>query len=129
MLVEVSGEVRSFSKKNFDKKRNEIKSNFNKFAEKYGAKLNFNHLFYCKGYKYEKTSPNIKMINNIFRELNIKSNFISSFGGSDANFLNSKGFKIVNIGDGVESPHTVKEKILKDDLVRLRNIYKSYISG
>lgn len=127
-FVEAKGEVRSYSRKHFENSGNRIESIFRKTANFRGAQINFNRHFYCSGYKFSPQSHHVVKISDIFKRLGIEPDFLSSFGGSDANFFNSKGVRVVNIGDGVVDAHTTKERIALKDLFRLKDIYSSYIS-
>ena len=44
---------------------------------------------------------------------------LEAWGVSDANIFNNKGLTCVNLGDGVEYPHTVHERIKISDMEKL----------
>jgi len=50
-------------------------------------------------------------------------------GGSDANSLNKKGIKTVNIGIGAQNPHSYDEFILLEDLKAASDIVCEIIKG
>ncbi len=52
-----------------------------------------------------------------------------SAGGSDANSLNKKGIKTVNIGIGAQNPHSYDEFILLEDLKAASDIVCEIIKG
>ncbi|OGM26582.1 hypothetical protein A3D00_03660 [Candidatus Woesebacteria bacterium RIFCSPHIGHO2_02_FULL_38_9] len=126
--VVVKGEVRSFSKNCFEKTRLLIESRFREKTEQLGGTLKFVHKFYCGGYKYRRNDSEIERIREIYKYLRIKPIYCVSYGGSDANIFISNNIRLVNIGDGVEYPHTTDEKISIENLVKLTEIIRNYIS-
>lgn len=117
--VIIKGEIRSYQKKLFDYHLSEIKTIFNK--------AKFTTSGFAPGYNHKKTSLLIKKINKVYNFLNIKPQYYSYSAVSDANILNSKGIETVNLGDGVENTHTVKEQIKINDLIILQKIILSLL--
>jgi len=116
-LVEIKGEIRSFSQESFKNAKSKIDKVFQSEAKILGAKASLNHLFYCKGYQIPKDSEIVQKLAGIYGKLKITPRLVSSFGGSDANVLRANGINAINIGDGVENPHTVEERVSVKSLV------------
>lgn len=119
--ITIKGEIRSYHKKLFDYHLNKIKTIFSKSKFATGG--------FAPGYHHKKTSLIIKKINEIYSSLNIKPQYYSYSAVSDANILNLQGIETVNLGDGVENAHTVKEQIKINDLIILQKIILSLLRG
>lgn len=120
--ISLSGEVRSYKQSLFNKNLTKIKTNFLNIAKKKGIKLNFKTDGFCPGYCHDKKSLFIQKIKEMFLLLNLKSIFYNYSGVSDANILNSKGIKTINLADGVIKPHITKEQIKIKTLMSLQQI-------
>ena len=119
--VFIKGEIRSYQKKLFYYHLNKIKSIFK------DAKLKISG--FSPGYSHKKSSLIIKKVSKIYSYLNIKPLYYSYSAVSDANILNSKGIKVINLGDGVENAHTIKEQIKIDDLIKLKIIISKILQS
>ena len=117
--VIIKGEIRSYQKELFDFHLNRIKSIF---KDSYLTTSGF-----APGYNYKKISILVKKIEKIYDLLSIKPLYYSYSPVSDANILNSKGIEVINLGDGVESAHTVNEQIKIDDLIKLKMIISNIL--
>lgn len=119
--VYLEGEFRSLD---FDK----INFCFQRFEEKLknieikGGKWNLRKEDLYKGYSINENDPIIERLKPIFEKLNFKLTLRSTKGGSDANIFNERGIKALNIGIGVENPHSVEERIKIDNLFGLSKI-------
>ncbi len=117
----IKGEIRSLKKDKFFEKIDYLKKYFINTKDK----LIFSG--FCPGYYHKKNDIEIKKIRKIFKKLNIKSKFENSFAVSDANELNDKRIKVINLGDGVYNAHTDKEKINIKDLKNIFAVSKEII--
>lgn len=118
--VIIQGEIRSYSKELFENHLKKIKSVF--------SASEFTTFGFAPGYCHEKSSLLVKKVNKTYRALGINLKYYSYSAASDANVLNSKGIKIINLGDGVENAHTVQEQIKINDLIRLKKIILNLLS-
>ncbi len=112
-LVVARGEIRSFSRESQDtwlKKINPTSS----------------HL-YCPGYTHFTSDAFVKDIVRLHTHLGIKTDLVTALGASDANFLNSQGIKVINIGYGAENTHTISERIAVSSLEKLCSLLVKYI--
>lgn len=127
--ITVLGEVRSYQKHLFEKHIEKINYLFMQESVDNKIKFKFSLDGYCPGYTHKKTDPLIKKIKSIFKQNDIKPKYYRYSGISDANILNAKGIKTINLGDGVENPHTEKEQIAVSDLNQLNKIISKIIKS
>lgn len=127
--IMLKGEIRSCYYRRIIEVKNRLEKVFSNSAKKFNGKVRFDYQYYCDGYQYKSSHDSLTKIKNIYNSLGIKTIFKKSFGASDANFFNSKGITVVDIGDGVKDPHTNSESIATKDLNRLADIFSSYISA
>ena len=123
----LKGEIRSYRLDFLNKALAKLNETFKTSAKMYRGNVSISHERYCDGYTHDKSDMAIEKVKNIYAHLNFKENYKRSFGGSDANFFNSKGIKVIDIGDGVKNPHSFKETISVYDLDKLTDIFSSLI--
>jgi len=116
------GEIRSFNEKDFKKHTKKIKSLAQHYAKQTKTKLKFTTDGYYGGYKHKKTDLLIKKTSSILKELNLNVQYHHVGGISDANPLIEAGIQTINLTDGVENPHTTKERISIKNLQKLQSI-------
>ena len=58
----------------------------------------------------------------MIKKVGLKPTPKKSLGGSDANSLNSRGIKTINLGIGAQKPHSNEEFIYVEDLVKASEI-------
>ena len=121
-IAKISGEVRSFDYHEFINFMSQVKQSFQQFALKNGIQIEYKSTGFCNGYSHETNDDFIVNIHNILSKLAIKPILIKSFGASDANILNAKGIKSVNIASGVQNPHTTDESICITDMYKLKEL-------
>lgn len=120
--IKITGEVRSYDKKLFEKHLKNVEEIMKKSSLKYSAPYNFWKDGYCPGYTHGKSDQAILKICEVYKKLNLTPKFYLYSGISDANILNSKGIKTINLTDGVIDPHTVNERIALSSLEKLSEI-------
>lgn len=113
----VKGEARSFNKKHLEKQIDHIKNCLSKEVAAHNAKLNFKVKLEYETFTLNKRENIVKRAETAAKNLKLKTHFVSSGGGSDANILNSKGIKTLNLGIGMQNAHATNEYILKKDLL------------
>jgi tripeptide aminopeptidase len=117
--VYIEAEARSLSEEKLKKQTDHMIETFESTADKYGAKVKVNVEHLYTAYKLDENEELIKDVEKIMKKLNINVEKISSGGGSDANILNEKGLKAVNLGFGGNHAHTLKENLKIDDFIKL----------
>ena len=71
-LVEIKGEIRSFSQESFKNAKSKIDKVFQSEAKILGAKASLNHLFYCKGYEIPKKSEAVDKIVKVYEKIEMQ---------------------------------------------------------
>jgi len=120
--TQLKGEVRSYQKTLFEKKLKDIEKKARFFAKKYKVKIKFKTDGFCPGYELKKDDLLIKTVVEKIKQIGLKLKFYYYSGISDANILNNKGIKTVVLSDGVENPHTTKERISLESLRKMEKI-------
>lgn len=124
------GEVRSFSKRKLEDQLESMHKALEDAAEQYGGLLNIDSRVVLQGYRLSKTDPDLKKVQKLMRQVSLEPQLLKTGGASDANTFMSKGIKVLDIGTGVQRPHTVEERIDIYDMVKtaqlLYNLIVSY---
>lgn len=124
----VQGEIRSLNKKKFDVHIEELNKHVVDIKSKYpNVEIELKLDGYCSGYNHKENDPFILKIVSIYNKLGIETSFDKPTGISDANPLVGTGIKVVNLADGVEDPHTTKERISIENLTRLEDIIYTFL--
>jgi len=118
----VEGEVRSMKIEKVIENVEQIKSTFEKHTLNSGGKLEFIYQWDFKPYKVNPEDEVFKKISSVLSKVGLTPAPKISRGGSDANSLNEKGIKTVNLGIGAENPHSNEEYILLEDLQKSAEI-------
>lgn len=114
----LAGEIRSFSEKKLIKHKLLFKKTLEKVCKTYRAKNKLVFVRENPGYNFSNKGL-FDTIKNKMSICGIKPILSDSWGVSDANIFNQKGLRCVNLGDGVENAHTLKEK------VKISEMYKN----
>ncbi|MCK6605253.1 MAG: M20/M25/M40 family metallo-hydrolase [Ignavibacteriaceae bacterium] len=114
--VYLEGEVRSFNIPKIDVLINEIKGKFESSAAGYGASVKFEPFWDFKPFTLSQEDEVFVKTMKMLEEINLKPEPVISLGGSDANSLNGRGIKSVNLGIGAQNPHGNDEFIFLEDL-------------
>lgn len=114
--VFIEGEVRSMCIENIQAKIEEIKTCFETTAKEMGGKLDFTEHWSFWPYNIDMESETYKIVKNAITRSGLSVIPTTTKGGSDANSLNEKGIKCVNLGIGAENPHSNDEYIYLEDL-------------
>lgn len=124
----VQGEIRSLNRKRFDEHIEELNKYINNIESKYPAiKIKLVLDGYCDGYKHSEVDPFMLKIISVYKKFEIVTSFDNTTGISDANPLVGAGIKVVNLSDGVEDPHTTKERISIENLEKLKEIVYAFL--
>ena len=93
-----------------------IISDFNQVCTKYGAKMEAKYFWDFLPYYIKESDFPFTHFVKTAKKLGLTPASKKSMGGSDANSLNAKGIKAINIGVGAQNPHGNDEFILYKDL-------------
>lgn len=117
--VEITAEARSLDKKKFEEQIERMTKAFEDAAEKYEGLVEIETKFPYDGYTYNPEDVFIQKTAKIMKTVGITPELRKAMGGSDANELIHKGVKILDIGIGMEKPHTMQESIAIPDMVKM----------
>lgn len=120
--VEIEGEARSLQKEKLDRVLAQITEQFERTAEAFGAKVEIDRYEAYPGYKLDEGDDVVTIAQEAAKRLGLASTLMTSGGGSDANIFNSLQLPTVNLSVGYEEIHTTKERIAKEELVRLTEL-------
>ncbi len=93
-----------------------IIADFNEVCAKYGARMDSKYFWDFLPYNIKKEDLPFIHFTQAAKNLGITATPKKSMGGSDANSLNAKGIKTINLGVGAQNPHGNDEFILYEDL-------------
>lgn len=125
--IRITGEVRSYNETYFEARLENIKSIFKIAAADAGTEFVFVTDGYCPGYSFSEEDAMVKEIAAIYKEQGLHPVYHCYSGVSDANILNNRGIKTINLTDGSQFAHTTKEQIAVADLEALARIAASCI--
>ncbi|NCO88695.1 hypothetical protein AUK04_00860 [Candidatus Roizmanbacteria bacterium CG2_30_33_16] len=120
----IQGEIRSFIEKKITTYKEQLIKKLEKSTKKYGVKFTQNFVQENTGYLH-KDQVSEQLINNlkvIFNCMNVVPIAQSSWGVSDANIFNQCGKKCINLGNGSEFTHSVKERISIKSILNLQKL-------
>lgn len=116
-FVEIIGEVRSLSKRKLEEQLERMHKALEDAAEKFGGLLAIDSRVAVVGYEFSKTDADITRIAEVMSSVGLQPDLRRAGGGSDANVFVQKGIKTIDVGTGVQKPHTVEEHININDMV------------
>ncbi len=114
--VHLIGELRTDLTSHGEKTMSGIISDFNQVCTKYGAKMEAKYFWDFLPYYIKESDFPFTHFVKTAKKLGLTPASKKSMGGSDANSLNAKGIKAINIGVGAQNPHGNDEFILYKDL-------------
>lgn len=104
-------EFRSFNSKKLMKVSSRVEKLLISTAEKYGAGIEIDGALEFESFSVKTKSPLFKHLNSTFKKFKKQGNYYETFGGSDANILNSHGVNCVAIGSGYYLAHQYSEYV------------------
>lgn len=111
-----NGEIRGFVEEKINTHKKNFETAVKNACEKYKATHELNFHQENKGYKF---NPDIEIITNVIEKMTkvgINPQTLDAWAVSDANIFNHKNLICVNLGDGVEFPHSKQERIKVEDM-------------
>ena len=128
----IKSEIRSFSKKEIKTYTRKLRSVAEESARLFGCKFIYEERIENHGYNFNEKDPHVRDISSKLKEfVGAKSvKYMPRYGGiSDANNLNGKGIKTVNLGYGARDAHTVNENIKTSDLEKVCEFIKAFVTS
>ena len=120
--VKISGEIRSGNLKEGQRRFDKIVEEFEQVCSKYGATLEYSSAWDFTPYHIHPEDEPYRHFDKVVREMGLEPLPMKSMGGSDANAMNKKGVKCINLGVGAQNPHGNDEFILYEDFTRAAQI-------
>lgn len=120
--IEAQGEIRSYFQEKAENNLTLIKKVFYQNTHKNNLKINFESRQENPGYLFADQDDFVLQTIKKIKALEFKPKLIKNMACSDVNIFNSKGLKILNLGNGISHPHTIKEEIKIKDLVKLNDL-------
>lgn len=107
------GEIRSRNKRKLEKHTQHFKEVFNKVMLKYkDARIELDITKEFDAYLFDENHRVIKLITQIFKEMNLTPNLQHSGGGTDVNIFHTHGIEAVVVGTGDYEAHTTREYVV-----------------
>jgi tripeptide aminopeptidase len=114
----IKGEIRSRSKNKLEKHAKHFQEVFNKVLAKYPeAKLELVVKGEFDPYIFSSEHPGIRLITNIFKQMNLSPKLQKSGGGTDVNIFHSHGIEAIAVGMGDYEAHTTREYVVISQMV------------
>lgn len=120
--INIFGEVRSFNQKLFAEQLKNIEVKAKACAKEAGAKVTINFDGHFEGYLFRNNDTDVMKVSKVLAGEGCKVRYIKTFGASDANILNAKGLKTLNLSYGAKKVHSKDECIAVKDLKKLGGI-------
>jgi len=125
--TKINGEIRSFNKDKILIEKDNLLSVFDSRVKEFNGSYKFNYNWDFHPYTHSTEDEIVGIMEKAMLKSGITPNPTISFGGSDANSLNGRGIKAVNIGIGAQNPHSAEEFILIEDLAASAEIARHLI--
>lgn len=103
------GEVRSEDEERLKNTVEEYRAACEKASSETGVEFSFNTERLYDGYRFSKNDDIIRIAMKVFKKIKANPVIVRTMGGSDANILNAKGLRVMNVGIGCGNPHTKEE--------------------
>ena len=127
-LAKLTFELRSLDDSNRKKLEEKIIKKSQEIAQDSLALLDVKVEDLYKHYKIDKEDEIVLKAKKAIESIKLKAQITSTTGGSDANSLNSFGYKAIVLTCGYFNPHGVEEYIYKRELDKLYFLVKKLIS-
>lgn len=118
----IEGEARSLNHDKAILEVDKIHDIFMDVAKKYGAECEFTTSFGCIAYEIDPSHPVVTKYEKACNKLNIPTNYVKTFGGSDNNNFVRHGITGIVIACGMNKVHSTEEYTLVSELVKCSRI-------
>lgn len=114
--VIVEGEIRSISEERLEEEKEAMLECFSSAARSDGCGIRMEVAKSFSHFKKNRGDRSVEMVSTAMRNCGIEPDMVISGGGSDANVFVEAGLDVVPIHVGIESAHSVDERISKDQI-------------
>ena len=120
--AEFEAETRSFEPDGAVALGESIREKAREVCLKHGAELTFEERLQIPGFSLGTDVPSLAPLLRAFARHGVTPSFVTSYGGSDANFFNANGISSVDISTGMRQSHSPNESILVDELEKITDV-------
>lgn len=120
--VTFEAELRGFDTEELHQKSEAIKKHFTTVAESYQGTYQGEHTLFFAGYTLDTSNPLFAQLQKVMKERGVTPNFLTTFGGSDANVFNANGIACAAIGSGYYEPHQYSEWINLAEMADIHDV-------
>ena len=125
--VELLGETRSRQMAKLDAQTEKMVQALQSAAERHGARVDVDVQRAYEGYQLSENDAVVSLLMAACRAVGVEPLLVPSGGGSDANILNARGIRIVNLSTGMAAVHTVEEHVAVQDMASCVRIVLEFI--
>lgn len=118
----ITGEVRSNSDENAHRKLDEIEGVVKHAAKAAGAEVTFESTVNITAFKTDLSHPVVRRFENACKQVQLKSNLYSTFGGSDLNTLALHGIQGIVLATAMNNCHSCAEYTSERELLRIAEL-------
>lgn len=115
--VVIKGEARSLVPEKLEQITEEMARIFRERVEEKGGQVTFTSLPLYPAFQLREDEKVVTLAVRAAESLGLRPKLIRSGGGSDANILNSQGFRAANLAVGMRSVHTTEEYVVLGEMV------------
>ncbi len=128
-MVVIKGETRSLKEERVAEETQKMASVFTRAAASLGATADFAFKRLYSAYKIEKDEDVALLAFRGAEKAGLTPAVKSSGGGSDANVLNAKGIRCINLAVGPNKVHSTEEELAAADLVKAAELCYSLMDS
>ncbi|MTI14032.1 M20/M25/M40 family metallo-hydrolase [Sansalvadorimonas verongulae] len=126
--LKIVAEARSLNEDKLQEQVAHMISTFEAAAEKHGAEVEIESSRAYDSFVIDNNHPHVESLKASFAALGHEPVTKGTGGGSDANNFNKKGLTAVNMSTGMSKVHTTEEFIAIDDMVKITEVVKHFMT-
>ncbi|MEH0761181.1 M20/M25/M40 family metallo-hydrolase [Vibrio sp. 16] len=126
--LKIVAEARSLNGDKLDAQVNHMIETFQSVAKQHGAEVDIESTRAYNAFVIADDHPHIQSVKASFEAIGASPYTKGTGGGSDANNFNAKGLTTVNVSTGMAKVHTTEEFIAIDDMVKITEFVKHYLT-
>lgn len=127
--LHIAAEARSLCDDKLAAQVQHMVDTFQAAADKHGAELEIESKRAYNAFKIEETDQHIIDVKGAFEAIGIEPQCQPTGGGSDANNFFAKGVNTLNLSTGMAKVHTTEEYIAIDDMVKIADFMRQYLTN
>ncbi|NOI27966.1 M20/M25/M40 family metallo-hydrolase [Vibrio coralliilyticus] len=126
--LKVVAEARSLNDDKLTQQVSHMIETFEHTCQQHGASVEIESTRAYNAFVIADDHPHIESVKASFEAIGAKPYTKGTGGGSDANNFNAKGLTTVNVSTGMAKVHTTEEFIAIDDMVKISQFVKHYLT-